>query len=110
MNDQPARKRSTFGDVDPVAPAPKETARRRTSSKTKVGFFLYDEEANRARAALINTYGADREGPRTFSDLIRKGLLTEVERLEKKYNNGQEWAPVHAGEMPTGRPRGDING
>lgn len=109
MNDQPTRKRSTFGAVDPVAPpAPEAPAAK--PKKPKVGFFMPEDEANRARAALVNTYGMDREGPRTFSDLIRKALLTEVERLEKKYNNGEPWAPVHVGEMPTGRPRGELNG
>ena len=110
---QPARKRSTFGDVDPIAPrtepepAPPQQRPRRSGAKTKVGFFLPAEEADRARAALVNTFGTNQEGPRTFSELIRRALLAEVERLERQYNNGEEWPPVSAGQVPTGRPKGD---
>lgn len=124
MSDKPTRRRSTFGDVDPVVPTrrepevtppaparPKEQPRQRGGSKTKVGFFIPDEEASRARAALVNTFGADREGPRTFSDLIRRALMTEVERLENTYNDGQAWPPIEPGEgVPRGRPGGQAHG
>ncbi|MGO1408645.1 MAG: ParB family protein [Brachybacterium sp.] len=123
MSDKPARKRSAFGSVDPVAPRtetappplpvteepksieqPRPTPRK-AAAKTKVGFFMPAEEADRARAALVNTFAPNQEGPRTFSDLIRRGLLAEVERLERQYNNGKQWAPVQPGQVPTGRPR-----
>lgn len=120
MTNQPIRKRSTFGDIDPVAPPQRQaestTARRsedrqRSGSKTKVGFFLPAEEADRARAALVNTYGADREGPRTFSELIRRALRVEVERLEHTYNGGRPWPPIKPGEgVPQGRPGGQSHG
>lgn len=112
---QPARKRSTFGDIDPIAPStqpqpePAPPRQRRSGAKTKVGFFLPEEEADRARAALVNTFGTNQEGPRTFSELIRRALLAEVERLERQYNNGEEWPPVSAGQVPTGRPKGESN-
>lgn len=123
MSDKPTRKRSAFGSVDPVAPiaetpppalpAPEEPkpteqqrpAPQRAAAKTKVGFFLPADEADRARAALVNTFAPNQEGPRTFSDLIRRGLLAEVERLERQYNDGKPWPPVQAGQVPTGRPR-----
>lgn len=123
MSDKPARKRSAFGSVDPVAPSteiapptlpvteePKSAEQQRPTTrkaalKTKVGFFMPAEEADRARAALVNTFAPNQEGPRTFSDLIRRGLLAEVERLERQYNNGKQWPPVQPGQVPTGRPR-----
>lgn len=123
MSDKPARKRSAFGSVDPVAPIaetlppptpatekPKSIEQQRPTprpapAKIKVGFFLPADEADRARAALVNTFAPNQEGPRTFSDLIRRGLLAEVERLERQYNDGEPWPPVQAGQVPTGRPR-----
>lgn len=116
MTDKPTRKRSSFGSVDPVTP-PRQAAERtseprhRSGTKTKVGFFMPIDEADRARAALVNTYTPDREGPRTFSEMVRRALMQEVERLEAKYNDGQPWPPIKPGEgVPQGRPGGQTHG
>jgi hypothetical protein len=56
----------------------------------------------RIRAAFMATNSAERHG--SLSDFITHAALEKVAQLEKQYNNGQPWAPVDAGDVPTGRP------
>jgi hypothetical protein len=47
------------------------------------------------------------EGSRTLSQFIHKTVMAEVERLERKYNDGQPFPAVGARELPQGRPMGE---
>ena len=52
------------------------------------------------RAAILHTNHL--EGPRSLSEFIHH----EVERLERKYDDGQAWLGDGASELPQGRPMG----
>ncbi|MBN8881947.1 MAG: hypothetical protein J0H73_06490 [Salana multivorans] len=58
--------------------------------------------AGRAREAAFATRHLG--GPWTLSDLIVTAIEREVERLEELYNEGRQFTPRSAGDMPTGRP------
>ena len=47
------------------------------------------------------------EGSRSLSQFINQAVMAEVERLERKYNNGEPFPPVGARELPQGRPMGE---
>jgi hypothetical protein len=70
--------------------------------KEKVGVRFRPENIRRARAAFLRTL-AD-EGHPSLSDFIEAAVMKETRRLEKKYNDGQEWPPAEAGAAPVGRP------
>lgn len=76
-----------------------------TAAKARVGFYQLTDDTARARAAYKWT--GHREGHRSFSDFLSAAIMTEVERLEREYNDGKAWAGVHAGEIPTGKPLGE---
>lgn len=99
--------------TDPVAalagPANSEPARGSgpatvASAKTKTGFYQDVDQAARARAAY--TWTRAQESHRTFSDLIARAVLAEVQRLEAKYNDGQPWPGMQPGQIGTGKPLG----
>lgn len=81
----------------PSGPAPK-------ASRPKVSFYQDVDESKRMRGALLHTLAT--EGPRTLSEFISRAIMTEVERLEAKYNDGRPFPPVAAGEIPQGHPVG----
>jgi hypothetical protein len=35
---------------------------------------------------------------------VARALERDVLRLEAQYNGGQQWSPLQAGDLPTGRP------
>ncbi len=75
-----------------------------TAGKEKVGFYQLPDDSARARAAF--TWTRNQEGHRSFSDFISAAVMREVERVERKYNNGESWPAMEAGEIPTGKPFG----
>ena len=81
----------------PVTVAPRKP-------RPKVSFYQDSQDTARARAALLHTQTL--EGARSLSDFINRAVMTEVERLEVRYNGGQSWAPIGAHELPQGRPMG----
>lgn len=81
--------------------APRPTS---TGGKEKVGFYQRTDDTARARAAF--TWTRAQEGHRSFSDFVATALMREVDRLERKYNAGDAWTPMDAGEIPTGKPLG----
>lgn len=70
----------------------------------KITFYLPQEDADRARAALINTQHL--EGMRSMSDLVHQALSEKVEELENRYNDGKPWPPAPSGSIPRGRAYG----
>lgn len=71
----------------------------------KVTFYQPQDDTARMRGAFRHT---DREeGDRSLSDFIHKAVMAEVERREKKYNNGQPFPDLEAGSIPRGRPMGE---
>jgi hypothetical protein len=70
-----------------------------------VSFYQDPEDTDRMRAALLHTLVT--EGSRSLSQFIHNAVMTEVIRLERKYNNGEPFPPVGARELPQGRPMGE---
>lgn len=87
--------------VEPAA-APRP---RRSAGGNKVAFYMSAQDAARMRGALRNTQHLTYV--RGLSDFIAQAVMSEVERLERKHNDGQPWEPVGPGEIPTGRPMGE---
>lgn len=130
MNDRPTRRKSSLTGANPVAPAnsansaspaePVPTAEppqraRSTSSRAdsqpprkyppKVSFYQDPADTSRVRGAILHTMTT--EGARSLSQFIDRAVMTEVERLEAKYNAGKPFPPVAARELPQGRPMGE---
>ena len=111
-------KKSNFANTDAFTQVeqPKEKPDRNTPAarasdgarkwRNKVAFYIDEDDANRARAALSETSTPSREGTRSFSAMIGEALMKEVARLERKYNSGEQWPPLPAWQMPQGRTRG----
>ncbi|WP_407792030.1 plasmid partition protein, putative yagE1 (plasmid) [Streptomyces sp. L7] len=76
-------------------PAPREP-----KSRAKVSFYQDPADTDRVRGAIL--YTMTTEGSRNLSQFIHKAVMAEVERLEAKYNNGQQFPPVGARELPQG--------
>jgi len=89
------------------APGPLDdaTAPRQTSVKkrTTVTFYLTDAMRNRARAAYRQTSFDERDG--SWSEMLNKALLAEVQRRESVYNGGDVFVGNDEPLTP-GRPIG----
>ncbi|WP_426625919.1 ParB family protein [Leifsonia sp. McL0607] len=83
----------------PTAVAEKATPARRTS----VTFYLSEGLRNRARAAYRSTSFDEQDS--SWSEMLNKALIAEVERREAEYNSGETF---QASEEPLspGRPIG----
>lgn len=90
-------------EPDPTPPA-KPARSTGSGGKEKLGFYCRPEDANRARAAYDWTRPYEQH--RSLSDFIAHALMHEVERLERKYHDGQPWPEVLPGQLPTGKPIG----
>lgn len=90
--------------VAPAAAPAKQSGPAKSKYPPKTSFYQDAEDADRMRAALFHTLTT--EGSRTLSEFINSAVMTEVERLERKYNHGKPFSPVKAREMPQGRPMG----
>lgn len=71
----------------------------------KVSFYQDPEDTARVRGAILHTMTT--EGARSLSHFIDRAVMTEVERLETKYNAGKPFRSVAARELPQGRPMGE---
>ena len=132
MSARPAPRKSSLAGSSPIAPpapAPAQSEPRtedRTSAAAepagtvrtrspenqpkskyppKVSFYQDPEDTDRMRAALLHTLLP--EGKRSLSQFIHTAVRAEVERLERKYNNGRPFPPVGARGIPQGRPMGE---
>lgn len=65
--------------------------------------YMSEDLVDRVRSAAtaLAAYHPESE-IRSLSDIFEPGVLREVERLEKKYNGGQQFPRV--ARMKTGRP------
>lgn len=89
------------------APAPVELAKAARPAKVtpkKTSFYQLEEDADRMRAAYLNTQLHTRY--RSLSEFINAAIDEKVSALEKTYNGGQEWPPLAAREIPQGKPLG----
>lgn len=68
----------------------------------KVSFYQDRDDTARVRGAFLAT--RDDEGHRSMSEFINAAVLGEVERLEVKYNNGDQFPPVEANRSHAGKP------
>jgi len=73
------------------------TATRKVTNKGRIGPYLTPEDANRVRAAWDKGWREENVG--SFSDFLEQAIFKEVERLEKKYNNGEPWPGLEAGAI-----------
>lgn len=85
--------------VRPTAVAEKAAPARRTS----VTFYLSEGLRNRARAAYRSTSFEEQDS--SWSEMINKALIAEVERREAEYNSGETFAASEEPLSP-GRPIG----
>ncbi|CAM5441418.1 ParB family protein [Leifsonia shinshuensis] len=74
-----------------------------TDRRTSVTFYLSETLRNRARAAYRSTSFEERDS--SWSEMLNKALIAEVERREAEYNRGEEYAASDAPLTP-GRPIG----
>ncbi|ANF32244.1 hypothetical protein A0130_11685 [Leifsonia xyli] len=82
-------------DAPPTPKVPKK--------RTTVTFYLTDAMRNRARAAYRQTSYDERDT--SWSEMINKALLAEVQRRERAYNGGQAFVGNDEPLTP-GRPIG----
>src|SRR5690625_597909 len=87
-----------------TASAVAEPVGERRTYRHKVSFYQERDDTARVRAAIMHTNHL--EGPRSLSDFVHHAVMTEVERLERKYNDGEPWPGIGPGELPRGRPMG----
>ncbi|WP_434315749.1 ParB family protein [Leifsonia sp. P73] len=74
-----------------------------TARKTTVTFYLSETLRNRARAAYRSTSFEERDS--SWSEMLNKALIAEVERREAEYNRGEMFTASEAPLTP-GRPIG----
>jgi len=84
-----------------VAPAAEVTApKKRTKYPPKVSFYQELENTDRIRGAILHTFA--QEGFRNLSQFLNAAAMKEVERLERKYNDGKPFPPVRPANYPRG--------
>lgn len=81
----------TMGVTAPVTSAPKRD-KNSTTSKTRIGPYVSDDEANRVRAAYL--HGWTRENQGSFTDFLKSAIMRTVEDLENTHNGGEPWPTV----------------
>ncbi|MFE4082823.1 hypothetical protein [Paenarthrobacter sp. YIM B13468] len=90
----------------PVEPTgkPAKADRPAKAAPKKTSFYQMEEDADRMRAAYLNTQLHTRY--RSLSEFINAAIDEKVSALEQAYNGGQEWPPLAAREIPQGKPLG----
>lgn len=68
----------------------------------KVSFYQDRADTDRLRGAVLAT--RVQEGHRSMSEFINNAVMAEVDRLEKRYNDGQPFPSVDADRGNAGRP------
>ena len=74
-----------------------------TAKRTTVTFYLSETLRNRARAAYRSTSFEEKDS--SWSEMLNKALIAEVERREAEYNRGEMFTASEAPLTP-GRPIG----
>ncbi|WP_143458844.1 hypothetical protein [Leifsonia sp. ALI-44-B] len=103
---EPAAAAPAVEPAEPVRPTRQAASKTPTKGADKkpmsVRASLTDQA--RIRAAFMATNSSERHG--SLSDFITQAALEKVAQLEQKYNGGEPWPPLDAGDVPTGRPIG----
>ncbi len=76
---------------------------RASHGRTTITFYLSDNLRNRARAAYRSTSFHEKDA--SWSEMLTKALLAEVERRERAHNSGQRF-PGSEEPLNPGRPIG----
>jgi hypothetical protein len=99
--DEPQRDEGAAAEyrARPTAVAAKSAPARRTS----VTFYLSEGLRNRARAAYRSTSFEEQDS--SWSEMLNKALIAEVERREAEYNSGESFGASEEPLSP-GRPIG----
>lgn len=123
---KPERRKSALSNLSPVAPPSEETtstpaptapsspavqapaaldveAEKKKWPK-KESFYRPPELAVRMRSAFLHTMTTE-DGQASLSAFIASAVQEKVERLEEKYNEGQQWPAVQPHQIPKGPPR-----
>lgn len=120
---KPQRRKSALSSLSPVAPPSEETtstpppapvapsspavvdveAEKKKWPK-KESFYRPPELAVRMRSAFLHTMTTE-DGQASLSAFIASAVQEKVERLEEKYNEGQQWPAVQPNQIPKGPPR-----
>ncbi|WP_176714751.1 ParB family protein [Leifsonia xyli] len=74
-----------------------------TAKRTTITFYLSEGLRNRARAAYRSTSFEEKDS--SWSEMLNKALLAEVERREAAYNDGEKFTGTDEPLSP-GRPIG----
>lgn len=74
-----------------------------TAKRTTITFYLTEGLRNRARAAYRSTSFEEKDS--SWSEMLNKALLAEVERREAEYNDGEKFTGNDEPLSP-GRPIG----
>lgn len=91
----------------PVVTPKAYVARSGKAYPPKVTFYQDPETTARMRGCFEETRVKSREGDRSLSEFIHKAVMAEVERRERKYNDGAPFNSVDSGDIPRGRPVGE---
>lgn len=63
--------------------------------------YFTEDEAGRVRAAFLAA--GPLEGDASVSDFIVRATMREVQRMERKHNQGRQWDPAPAGSFRRGQ-------
>jgi hypothetical protein len=89
--------------VSPGLPASSAAPAKPRKKRTTVTFYLTDAMRNRARAAYRQTSFNERDS--SWSEMLNKALLAEVQRREQAYNGGEVFVG-NDDPLTPGRPIG----
>lgn len=114
---RPTPRKSSLSGSSPIAPPTVETPETKppaaarnveepvkSGKKTwrhKVSFYQDPGDTDRVRGAILYTMTTE-DGARNLSQFVNRAVMAEVERLERKYNNGRPFPAVGARELPQG--------
>ncbi|NLC98793.1 MAG: hypothetical protein GX678_06930 [Actinomycetales bacterium] len=85
----------------PVAPRPRPKAQGSKGSR-KMNYYADEDQQGRIRAAYYA--GRDTYGWQTLTDMQNQIIMQHVEQLEREFNGGAPFEPVHPGSISRGRP------
>jgi hypothetical protein len=91
------------GPVPPAHVPASSRVQRPAKKRTTVTFYLTEAMRNRARAAYRQTSFDERDS--SWSEMLNKALLAEVQRREAAYNGGRAFVG-NSDPLTPGRPIG----
>ncbi|MGO1627601.1 MAG: hypothetical protein ACTHX2_02195 [Microbacterium sp.] len=85
----------------PAAPRTRPQAKPSKGSR-KMNYYADEDQQGRIRAAYYA--GRDTYGWQTLTDMQNQIIMQRVEELEREFNGGAPFEPVHPGSISRGRP------